>query len=81
MYKNIDEFLASFSGVHSRGSDRWTACCPAHDDKKASLSIKLCDNGRILLYCFAGCKYNEILEEINKASSDMFIVKTGEIEW
>jgi DNA primase len=33
----------------------WVALCPAHADKSPSLSIRLADDGKILLHCFAGC--------------------------
>lgn len=38
----------------------WTALCPAHHDQKRSLSITEKD-GRVLLNCFAGCAYGEII--------------------
>lgn len=38
--------------------------CPAHDDRSASLSWRLSDDGRALLHCFAGCTFAEILEAI-----------------
>ena len=34
--------------------------CPAHEDKKESLSITVGDNGKTLLKCFAGCDFNQI---------------------
>lgn len=36
------------------------ACCPAHDDRKASLGIKETDSGLILLNCLAGCSYDSV---------------------
>ena len=38
----------------------WMACCPAHDDKKPSLSITDGNEGKTLLTCFAGCTFTEI---------------------
>lgn len=38
--------------------------CPAHEDRHASLSWKLADDGRALLHCFAGCEFREILAAI-----------------
>lgn len=35
-------------------------CCPAHDDRSPSLSIKDADNGKILLHCFAGCTFEDV---------------------
>ena len=51
---NTTEFLARLTGVKKSGNG-WEACCPAHDDHKASLSITEGNDGRIVLYCDAGC--------------------------
>ena len=32
-------------GVRKVGERKWTAQCPAHDDRNPSLSIHECDNG------------------------------------
>lgn len=34
--------------------------CPAHEDETPSLSISEGDNGKVLLYCHAGCSYEAI---------------------
>jgi hypothetical protein len=46
---DIDSFLKHFSNVR-KTSNGWQACCPAHDDKKASLSITVVEGRKILLY-------------------------------
>ena len=43
------------------GRRRGVTRCPAHDDRAASLSWRLADDGRELLHCFAGCSFAEIL--------------------
>lgn len=40
--------------------DGYIALCPAHDDNTPSLSIADGDNGKVMLHCFAGCKYEDI---------------------
>ena len=42
-------------------SSGWTARCPAHPDQSPSLSIAEADDGRVLLFCHAGCPTSEIL--------------------
>jgi hypothetical protein len=37
------------------GPGRWVAKCPAHRDRSPSLSIAAGQDGRVLVYCFAGC--------------------------
>lgn len=58
--------------VRSMGKGRYMACCPAHDDRSPSLSIKECDDGRLLLHCFAGCPTTDVLEAIGLSLSDLF---------
>jgi hypothetical protein len=40
----------------------WIDSCPAHDDKNPSLSIKETSDGVLLLKCFAGCSFEQIIE-------------------
>ncbi len=46
-----------------------TARCPAHNDNNPSLSIKDGDEGRLLLFCHAGCTYAEIISAISSEPS------------
>jgi hypothetical protein len=57
---NIDDFLARLEKVKKTGPDRWRACCPGHDDKQPSLSIRVTEDTRILVHCWAGCSVYEI---------------------
>jgi hypothetical protein len=34
---------------------QYRARCPAHDDRKASLTVGIGDSGRITWHCFTGC--------------------------
>jgi hypothetical protein len=43
------------------GTGNYMACCPAHSDRSASLSIKEEPDGRVLFHCFAGCDKEDIL--------------------
>jgi hypothetical protein len=42
------------------GSD-WKARCPAHHDRKPSLSIREADDGKILVHCHAGCDQERVI--------------------
>lgn len=35
--------------------------CPAHEDKRASLSVAWGEQGRVLLHCHAGCTFDQIV--------------------
>lgn len=67
----VTDFLARLGKVRQH-SDGWTALCPAHDDKLASLSIGLGDDGRILAHCHAGCKPEDVVRAIGIPLADMF---------
>jgi hypothetical protein len=43
-----------------RAGKGWQARCPAHDDSTPSLSASIGDNGRLLLYCHAGCPFDAV---------------------
>lgn len=58
--------------VRSRGPGSWMACCPAHDDKFPSLSIREAEDGKILLRCMAGCGLEEIVKAVGLEVSDLF---------
>ena len=51
----------------------WQAHCPAHQDNSPSLSIAEGDDGRLLLHCFAGCDYRDIMAAIGLEPKDGFI--------
>ena len=53
-------------------SSGWSAQCPAPDDRRASLSISDGDNERVLLYCHAGCRVEEIVSTLGLKMSDLF---------
>jgi len=67
---DIERTLAKFK-IKSRRGDRIQAYCPSHDDKNASLSILFSDN-KLLLYCHAGCKVEDILKAADLTFSDLF---------
>lgn len=43
-----------------------TACCPAHDDTNPSFVASDADEGTILLYCYAGCTFEEMTEALRR---------------
>ena len=49
----------------------WTALCPAHDDTDPSLSISPKLGGGVLLKCFRGCTYSEILAAVQLKPRDL----------
>ena len=51
--------------------------CPAHDDHDPSLSVNEGDDGRVLLYCHAGCVPERIVEALELTMSDLFKANGG----
>jgi hypothetical protein len=58
-----EALLERLDGVRSRGPGRWSARCPAHEDRSPSLSIADGERG-ILLRCFAGCEARGICQAL-----------------
>src|SRR5262249_37860796 len=55
----------------------WSARCPAHEDRKASLSISAGDDGRALVKCHAGCATSAILAVVGLKPADLFPAQAG----
>jgi hypothetical protein len=58
---SAQDLLAKLHKARKTGRENWIACCPAHEDKNPSMTIRECDDGRVLLHCFAGCSVGDIL--------------------
>lgn len=63
--------LSRLSGIKNTGRNKWLALCPAHDDRSPSLAIKQIDD-RILIRCFAGCGYLEVLAAVGLDANALF---------
>src|SRR5438128_1256746 len=71
-----ETFVAKLRGAKKSGTG-WSARCPAHDDRKASLSISEGDDGTALLKCHAGCDTSAILAAVGLKLADLFPAKVG----
>lgn len=60
---NASSIARALRGQKS-GQD-WIAHCPAHDDKHPSLSIGD-NNGKVLVYCHAGCSQSIVIEALRR---------------
>ncbi|MEN6405432.1 MAG: hypothetical protein ABFC77_03070 [Thermoguttaceae bacterium] len=49
----------------------WSARCPAHEDRRASLSISEGDNGGAVLYCHAGCEPAAVVAALGLTLADL----------
>lgn len=69
---NLDDFLSRLKGVRACPDGSHDALCPAHDDRKPSLHVTKGEDGRILLFCHAGCTFEKILAAMGLEKRDLF---------
>lgn len=67
----LDAVLVKLARVRRAGAG-YVARCPAHDDHEASLSIKLADDGKVLLRCFTGCSFETVQRALGIPMSELF---------
>jgi len=68
---NALEAILEATRARPSGRDSWTGHCPAHEDRDPSLSIRVTSEGRVLLYCFAGCPFEAILAALGLEARDL----------
>ena len=73
---STNDLLSRLDKVRRTGQGRWLACCPVHDDKSPSLSIRETMDERVLIHCFAGCTVHEIVSAVGLDISDLFPPRT-----
>ena len=67
----LTQLLDQLENVTQNGK-QYSARCPAHDDRKNSLSVTQEKDGKILLHCHAGCKTEEILSALHLSMQDLY---------
>ena len=75
---SIETLLGRLDEVRETGSGRFIGRCPAHDDRSPSLAIRDCDDGRILLHCFAGCECEDVLSALGLTFADVMPDRIGD---
>jgi hypothetical protein len=66
-----DKVLSRLHKVRKTGDGQWLACCPAHDDKTPSMTVREVD-GRLLVHCFSGCSASNIMASLGLSLGDLF---------
>lgn len=67
----LERILFRLKSVKKTGPG-FTARCPAHEDREASLSVKEGSDGRVLLKCFAGCSVEDIVSSLGLSMAGLF---------
>jgi hypothetical protein len=68
----LERILARLDNVKPKGTGGSTARCPAHDDRKNSLSIDIGDEGQVLVFCFAGCSPEAVVKAVDLTMADLY---------
>ena len=68
----VETLLSRLDKVKPTGSGRWLACCPAHNDRSPSLTIRELDDGRVLVHCFTGCEVETVLASVGLNFSALY---------
>jgi len=68
-----ETLLQRLDGARETGPGRWLACCPAHDDRNPSLSIRETSDGTLLIHDFGGCAPGDVLAAIGLELRDLFV--------
>lgn len=69
--------LDRLMGVRKVG-DRYIARCPAHQDRRPSLTVRELADGRVLMHCFAGCETEAVLSAIGLTFRDIMPERLGD---
>lgn len=71
-----ERFLERLERVRQTGPDTWTASCstPAHrhGDRNPSLCVRRGEDGRVLIWCGAGCSAADIAASVGLEMADLF---------
>jgi hypothetical protein len=67
----IDRVLGRLEHVRCSGAG-WMAKCPHHDDRQASLSVKEAEDGKVLVFCHAGCAHTDVVMRLGLSPVDLF---------
>ncbi|MGH9460874.1 MAG: AAA family ATPase, partial [Vicinamibacteria bacterium] len=68
---SLGDIISRLDAVRRSGNG-YSARCPAHDDRKPSLSISKGVDGRVLLKCHAGCSVEAIVDALGLSMRDLF---------
>ena len=67
----IEKVLSRLPG-HRTAGDGFKGCCPSHEDRNPSLSIKETNDGTVLLNCFGGCPTPQVVSDLGLNMADLF---------
>ena len=69
----VQDLHRRFRKVRQVGPDRWVACCPAHDDRNPSLSIRRGHSNWLFRCMSRGCRFEDIVRAADLYGFDLTI--------
>ena len=72
VFSFVEKLLSRLDRVKQTRAGHYLACCPAHQDKSPSLTVREMPDGRVLIHCFAGCDVESVLAAVGLTFSDLF---------
>jgi hypothetical protein len=76
----IENLLSRLAGV-KKAKGGWTARCPAHDDKRPSLSVAQGKDGAVVIKCHKGCDTSAVLAALGLTLADLFPQDDLVVRW
>ncbi len=73
----VEDLLRRLHGVRRSGSG-YVAHCPAHRDRRPSLSVSEGEDGRVLLHCHAGCSTEAVVGALGLRLADLMPEPAGD---
>jgi hypothetical protein len=70
--KRFKGVAAMIQGKEEKGPNQYMALCPVHGDANQSLFMELKDDGKIVLFCHAGCSVHQICSHIGISIQKLF---------
>jgi hypothetical protein len=72
----VNDFLDRLARVRRLPNGKWQASCPTpahqHGDRSRGLNVCTADDGRLLVYCHAGCSIENIMAAMGLTLADLF---------
>lgn len=69
---SAQDLLSRLDKPKRTGHGTWIARCPSHEDKSPSLTVREMDDGRVLLHCFAGCSFDDVIGAVGVSVDALF---------
>jgi putative DNA primase/helicase len=73
----VDRLRDALKACGCEPNDRGEAHCPAHEDRRASLTFREGKDGRALVTCHAGCNVEAITGALGLTTHDLFVPESG----